>query len=671
MSDGTAFIPGRYPKQGVPLQRYLPPLMEGSASRWLEERVRPGSWVLDPFGASPRLAVEIARSGYRLLAAVNNPIARFLIELYANPPSEAELVAALADLGSAQKAGERIEPQIRMLFKTECANCGGAVEAQAFIWESELNTLVGKIVSCPFCKENGEQDVNEADLARSARSSGGSLYRARALERVAPLSDPDRAYAEEALAVYPPRTLHALFDVINRLDTIPQHHRRAASALLLAAFDQANGLWHQPPVKSRPRQLNLPQRYLEKNVWKAMELAVKSWSDAFGELNSVGTAPQVSCWPELPLETNGICLFEGRLKDLAAEMQTSSLHAIEIAAVIGAFPRPNQAFWTLSALWAGWLWGSSASGPFKSVLRRRRYDWGWHTVALTAALTGAAELTLQGTPMMGLIGEIEPGFISASLLAAEFSGFELEGTALRIEPELVQLSWRRGTERLVSTSEETDRRRIIRSALLDFLRKNGEPAAYLKLHTAALCGLIRSHAISPPDDGSPADLIHQFEDSLAEVLTRGSLFVRFGAGGRSLDAGRWWLGESSVSDQNVSLPLADRVEMLVVRSLMSNPVINLQGIELAVFSELKDLFTPDFSLIQACLDFMVNRWKAKAKSGAFAKKINRLLGGPTWQRCRHCFPYWAGSWDFRSTFLTSREKSVCVLHSFGEMSQGV
>ena len=45
-----------------------------------------GSWVLDPFGFSPRLALEAARAGYRVLVTVNNPITRFLLEMSARPP---------------------------------------------------------------------------------------------------------------------------------------------------------------------------------------------------------------------------------------------------------------------------------------------------------------------------------------------------------------------------------------------------------------------------------------------------------------------------------------------------------------------------------------------------------------------------------------------------------
>ncbi len=262
MSEPVAFLPGisTAPSySGRPLGRFLPPIQAGSASAWLQERLPTKTgWLLEPFGASPELPVEIARAGYRLLAAVNNPVARFLIELHACPPSESELRSALAELASAQRAGERIEPHIRALYQTECAQCSHTVEAQAFIWDRESNTPVGKIYSCPYCKDSGERPASPADIQRAAGFAASGLHRSRALERVAPLDDPDRSYAEEALSVYLPRAVYGLFTLVNRLDSFPSSRRRLVSALLLAAFDQANVLWAHPAKSYRPRQLNIP-----------------------------------------------------------------------------------------------------------------------------------------------------------------------------------------------------------------------------------------------------------------------------------------------------------------------------------------------------------------------------------------------------------------------------
>ena len=92
--DFQSYIPGTNPVEPGPLSRFTPPLEEGVISTWLPLHALPGSWVLDPFGFSTRVALEAARAGYRVLVTVNNPITRFLLEMSANPPTET--IGALA-----------------------------------------------------------------------------------------------------------------------------------------------------------------------------------------------------------------------------------------------------------------------------------------------------------------------------------------------------------------------------------------------------------------------------------------------------------------------------------------------------------------------------------------------------------------------------------------------
>jgi hypothetical protein len=620
VSQPIAFLPGFTPataQSGRPLGRFLPPIQAGSATDWLLERlpVKQGvalnGWLLEPFGASPQLPVEIARAGYRLLAAVNNPIARFLIELEACPPSESELRAALADLASAQRAGERIEPHIRALYQTECAQCSHAVEAQAFIWDRETNSPIGKIYSCPHCKDSGERPASPADVQRAAGFASSGLHRARALERVASLDDPDRSYVEEALNVYLPRAVYGLFTLINRLDGFHSPRRVLVSALLLAAFDQANVLWAHPTRSYRPRQLNIPPRFLEKNLWLALENAVEAWSSSPGECKV-----PVTTWPELPPESGGICLFEGRLKDLAAQIQAASGKKLEIQAVLTALPRPNQAFWTLSALWAGWLWGRNASSLFKSVLRRRRYDWSWHSVALHSALSSLAPLLKPETPCLGLLGEPEAGFLSAGIVAADLSGLELQGIALRSEPELAQATWKPGESRPAPEETSGVRESVVRAQVTEYLSQRGEPAHYLPVHAAALEGLARSNLLSSlveqaqpagqpqpssPPAASPADTLHQVEATIEAALTQGGHFARYAGSSRSLETGQWWLDEATVPASEIADPLADRLEVRLVHYLQEHSEIQLHEIDQALCRDFPALLTPELELVQQCL----------------------------------------------------------------------
>jgi len=672
-----AYIPGRPPPAGGPLSRYLPPIPDGIAAGWLPQVLEPGQWVWDPFGSAPRLASEAARAGYRVLSAVNNPIARFLFELHAHPPQASELRSTLSDLAGSQKAGQRLEPHIRGLYQTICAACGQPVEAQAFVWEKGGNAPVARIYTCPACKDSGERPATPLDIERAARFAPGELHRARALERVTPISDPDRVYAEEALEMYLPRAVYVLFTLVNKLEGLPPARRPLLATLLLAAMDQANRLWASQPNRLRPRQLTPSNRYLEKNIWLALEEAVEAWpaslapgadglSSATESLDSAaspGANPNaeppeklpLTIWPELPPQSGGICLFEGRLKDLADLVGPAGSSANEAGpdlrrvAVLAALPRPNQAYWTLSALWAGWLWGHEAKASFNKVLRRRRYDWNWHAEALHAALRSLAHILPDETPFLGWVSEAEPAFLSTALLAAKQAGFALEGLALRLQDNLAQIAWR-STLRPIALSREVPgqdgptksgpssaggtadtvdgistaqtgpvsappgdgkkevdhQTAFIQRAVQAHLHRRGEPTTYPFVHAAALQAMIESGRL-PQAVESPADLLQKTESLIEKAFHQPGQFVRYGAGGRTLDSGLWWseahLPGSKAGQEETDEPfsLADRVEMEVVRYLLKNPDCTAEALDEAMCRAHPALLTPERELILECL----------------------------------------------------------------------
>lgn len=607
-----------------PLGRYLPPIPPGVAAEWLASHLDPGSIVLDPFGTSPRLVLEAARTGYRVVVSANNPITRFFMEIGALPPSEPDLRSALAELAASFKGHQRLEPLIKELYLTDCVECGKSIQADAFLWERQASSPYARLYRCPHCGDSGERPVTEADVARAAAFPAGGLHQARALERVSPLDDPDRHHAEEALAVYLPRAVYALFTLINKLDSLHDlpERRKHAIALLLAACDQANSLWGYPTARDRPRQLSIPSRFRENNVWMALENSIEQWMDWTSAGRSSLTLVK---WPQLPPEEGGISIFEGRLKDLAA-----TLPDIPVSAVLSAFPRPNQAFWTLSALWAGWLLGRESVLPLKVVLRRRRYDWSWHTAALTSALSSLAPLLGPGTPFFGLIGETEPGFLTSTYVSSVISGFNLVGAALRIERGQAQITWRRKLTKeklsetisskgiMVITPQDQDQGKkpssIAASAARSFLQERGQPAEYLAIHAAALASIAEeslimdlersaSESSQPPvSEFPPAEIYNKIQSIFKEAFTFPNGFIRFGGGEQSLDTGRWWLRGEHDYEKVVQAPLADRVEEAVVRYLQKHPGCSLVELDQALCLPFPGLLTPDPQLIQICLE---------------------------------------------------------------------
>lgn len=578
--DGFAYLPFDEPDNPGPLARYLPLAANGIATAFLARHSRPGDWVLDPFGAAPQTDLEMARLGFRVLVAMNNPVTRFLLETAANPPSQADLRASLAELAAARKGDERLETHLQSLYLTECTKCHRQVPADAFVWERESGVLAARIYHCS-CGDNGEYPATEADQALAASLAfTDSMHRSRALERVAAPHDPDRVHVEEALECYLPRAVYALITIINKLDSFSpsSERRRALLALVLTTCDEASALWPHPSERPRPKQLTIPPRFLEKNVWLALERSVEFWPEG-------GQLVEAVNWPSVPGEAGGLCLFDGPMRDLAPHLKDAHL-----GAVVTVLPRPNQAFWTLSALWAGWLWGREAAAPFKSALHRRRYDWNWHAAALYAALKNLSSCLPLNAPFFAIVPEPEPAFLSAALLAAAESGFELTGLALRTRHDPAQILWQRHAFSHADKEPARIDTEAVRRAIISTLQERGEPVPILHLHAAGLAAMADDHTLRWRPEA-----LAQINAPILSTLA-GPEFVHH-AESKNPEIGLWGLTDWDAATD--SLP--DRVEMTIVHFLQKNPGAALRDLETALNAGLPGLLTPSLGLLRAVL----------------------------------------------------------------------
>ncbi len=647
------FIVGHSPARDGPLARFLPPLEDGIAADWLPPRADRGAWLLDPFGAAPRLAVEAARAGYRVLVTANNPIARFLLEMAAAPPGESELKAAIADLAISKKGEERLEIHLQSLYNTKCDNCGKETPARAFLWKKGADAPFARRYQCSACGDEGERPTAEFDAERARNIAEiAGLHRARLLERVAQPDDPDREFVEEALAAYRPRAIYALATLINRLDApgVTPERRRILSALLLSVCDKANNLWRADNERPRPKQLTLSNEFCENNVWMALEDAVAEWAA------DAEPVPLVQ-WPNKIPESGGVILFEGRLAELA-----SIVNEAPIAAVVTALPRPNQAYWTLCALWAGWLWGNEAAEPFHLVLRRRRYDWGWHLEALQGALHRLFELLKLGTPCLALVPEPEPAFLTAALAAGEISGFRLEGLAMRTQYDAAQIEWTRG-ERLRHDFAAADVTSI-RAAIRGHLAARGEPTLYLLLHAAALAALTADHALIGPRQ-PPDEAIRETAKIVQAALLGDKTFIRY-RGGESVEIGLWWLAEGSADSSPPSEPLSDRVEMAVVNFLIAHPGCALEEVLRDLSPRFPGLLTPSLGLVGEVLvsyaEQAEGQWKLRAEDQPSARKAELVQIADLLQSIGERLEFGTNRLDERTLVWEAGETSAYVLH---------
>jgi hypothetical protein len=640
MTGSQPYLPGNISRNPSPLSRYLPPLAKNQVAVWLQERYPKGTWLLDPFGSAPALVVEAARAGYQVLVAINNPILRLLLEIEAASPTEADLRASLAELAASYKGDQRIEPHIRGLYETLCSQCRGAVEVECFLWEKGADFPYARIYHCPHCGDSGERPSIPEDLEKAAEFSDSGLHRARALERIAPRGDPDREHAEDALTVYLPRAVYALFTLINKTNALSLTgvKRQRLDALLLHACDRANTLWPHPTQRERPRQLTIPPRFRENNLWTALEQAVTLYGTRSSEKVTVNIWPDTT-FPDPDSNQGGILLFQGRLKEL--EEKDRDFHC---EAAYAAIPRPNQAFWTLSALWSGWLWGRESAAPIKTVLRRRRYDWAWHAAALSAVFARLHSILRENAEFFTLIAEAEPGLVSAALAAGSWNGLENEGAALRAEASLCQVHFRLhqkvGEPEIPDKVDEWIGRAA--SAGIQYLRERGQPSPYLPLHTAAITSLLSQVELqstgeakkAPEESPRVIDYFNQLQQAIKEALTFRGGFLRFDGSTQNQEVGQWWLSrpEKGPEDEPVQPPLADRVEIAIVHHLIQNLSTSPTRLDTELSKAFPGLLTPDLSLLNTCLESYAlqeptesSKWRLRAEDKPAARRqdLNR------------------------------------------------
>ncbi len=581
------YLTGDAPPPNLPLGRFLPPIPEGMVRKWCREHLNPHDLVLEPFGFSPWIPVEIARAGYRVLVTVNNPIHAFLLRMIASAPKKEELLAALQDLATAPKGSQRMEPYIRELYRINCTDCGKPVEADSFIWKKEAQEPFACRVTCPHCGAKGEQTITEQTRTSMTPLPATSLHRARALTRIADPSDPLREQVTNAVNCHPGRSLVVLQTIFNKIASLEQTDRRRdlLTALVLTAADQGNTLYNYPSPRERPRQIVIPPIFEENNLWKALEQAVEVWESNQTPIPVSGFEGQVTQEP-------GISLFKGRLRELPQQWAGN-----ESFAIIAAIPRPNQAFWTFSALWAGWLWGREALSPIRQVLARQRYDWNWHTLALKGLFEVIHTLSPSSVKFWGILAENEPMLLLSTLLAADSSGFRLTAFAQSQDDKIAQCQWALRTQP-APTHQPAAFLKICRQTIKATLNTLNEPASFDRIHAAAISKLAAENTLA-------LDLFQQNENQFTSetqrlvesVFQERQFLVRVGGGTASLETGIWWL----IDPQPEALPMIDRIEKMIVKALISKKQVAASTLRDWIFKTFKGITTPENEILLHCL----------------------------------------------------------------------
>lgn len=600
------------PPEG-PLARYADPTLRGVADAYVRAYTSPGDLVLVPFCQSASLVREIQATGRRVLAFDFNPVGVLSLRMALAPPSRDELLAALTRLGDAPKAGSPLREYLEGLYTAPCPRCRQPAIIEAVVWDRASAQPVEHTYRCPACGDRTSSPVEEADLTHPDSIEGRGLAYWYLADRVASASSHHRQTVQRLLNLYPPRSLHALAQILIRIETLFAHSPAAESVkgALLHCLDVGSGLFAADAPETRPRQLRLPPRYLERNVWECLGQTCESLTRQTAQIQLV---PDLGSFLEAPAngDRGTIHLRVSTLRSLARRMGSTRVRLI-----LATPTRLDPLFWSLSYLWSGWLYGPRAAVALESLLGRRSHDWEWYRQPLARALRYAAKL-LGPEGHLLLLGRMEGASHQAALLlAASEAGFTLT-RGLTSGTEEVQLHFEHKPSRAaVGPGEEvvTGGAALVKETMCNLLRTRGEPtlAPYLRLAAAESLAQAQwlSHLAASEEPVSGME-------ELWKVLEDTNTFVCF-------EGERWWLRDEG----ETAPPLADRVETTVYELVAESLGFAHEALLRLVCERFPGPLTPEAAIVEACLrsyaeEFSPGYWRLPTDEEAISRQAQAV-----------------------------------------------
>lgn len=558
-----------------PLRRYLPLVPDGLAGSWLKrEGIPQGTWIMDPLGANPLLSLDAAAAGYKVLVAINNPILQLILEVTAGAPKREDFVSILADLAAVRRGNDRLEPHIQSLYLNECPICHRSIPASTYYWRRGQNTPFMSVIICPICGTSEIPDPGDPDVLTEVYNRQ-ALTQSRAVERANPLSDVQKASVQEIIACYTPRALYGLFTLFNRSESIslPENQQQLLAALLLSACEESSNLWAYPPgERSRPRTISVSPEYREKNIWVSLEECIDNWTCRKEKINIVH-------WPETIRDGGGIVLFPGRFKDLPELPKEMTLQAI-----LTAVPYPNQAFWSLSSVWSGWIYGRTAVEPMRNVLQRKRYDSHWTGEALLSVFR-RLEKSFKEIPVLAGLPELIPGHLLAILTAMQTAGYSVRDFTFRADDFSAQGCW-------TSTKDGRNDSVGTQKAILEVLDQRAEPSPYLSLFTSGLLDMEKRKQLVVKPGTNLGDCLAEKQGEIKRIFSQRDVLIAFGSEDRD-GQGLWW----KPIETGWSEALSERVERETIKYLIEHVEYSSKQVEQYIFDAFPGLQTPSGELV--------------------------------------------------------------------------
>jgi hypothetical protein len=367
----------------------------------------------------------------------------------------------------------------------------------------------------------------------------------------------------------------------NRLErlSLEKDQAKYIRVILLSLFNDAHSLKHWPPRDYRFLQLSVPIKFFECNLFLSLQTASQHWKH-------IKTPVKVSYWPNLPDKDGGICFYQ---RDLTEKNKLIPKNTP--AAITTIFPRPGQAFWTLSAVWSGWLWGSKAVSPMRSALGRRRYDWYWFTKAVHIALERIAPSLQGNTLALGILPQYTPNLAFGLFAGVHTAGFELKGSAFRVSDEMLQCQWKKRPTAKSILQSEVDFRKIINQ----FLMARGEPSEYHRIIMQTIIEFARENRMPFNLSEVKESDFSRLQNLIKQLLADTHFLKPFSS---DLPGGsRWWL----LNEKDIEPPISERVEYVIRKLLLSRKEIHLEDLNREICEKFAGEQTPEPELVNTIL----------------------------------------------------------------------
>ena len=564
------FIPSDTPPPLRLLRQAFPAVPPSVARAAIEAHTHPGDVILDPFASGLGVIQAALELDRKIIAASFNPINLLAISATLWP---ADARAALTHLADAPKGSLRLRDHLRELYTTRCPTCGRDSLAQHFVWDRDRGEPIEKHVNCTVCGEN-IGSINADDLTRLKRYDPRGLAFWMLHGRVIDRNHEDADRVNDVLDAYTPRTQSALGDILSKFEGLSTEDRSALRPALLATFDMCTTL-HTSDESRYPSGLKPPARFLERNVWLELEQQVSLLPAVSPSFPRVATVEEL-----LASATPAVCLFVAPARELIKQLPIDS-----IPLMITHPPLPRPGFWSLSAVWAAWLWGKQHPqvDHLLPLLSRKRSNWDWQWRAIGSALT-ALRPVLRDDARTVMSFPADEATLESVLLAAASANAVVEH--LTCDPhDGLRVTWRGG---VIPSSAGT--RNLGQSIAQHILLDRAEPTSTLMLKAGLLAAWGETSTLS--------DIAHQPDGEVPPLAMLRAAVKSALNDLVEIEPQMWWLADHSIDRaRRILAPLADRVEQTVVELLRAQADWHTLDLLREVYRRFPDQLTPDRALL--------------------------------------------------------------------------